>query len=61
MPDPRTPSLPPPIVRSLLGHDDVVGVALVGMSRMDHVRENMKVAARAPAAFEEFIRLFRKD
>ena len=38
-----------------------VGVALVGMSRMDHVRENMKVAARAPAAFEEFIRLFRKD
>lgn len=36
-----------------------VGVALVGMSRKDHVRENMKVAQRPPATFEEFVRLFR--
>ncbi|MBI3126448.1 MAG: aldo/keto reductase [Candidatus Tectomicrobia bacterium] len=38
-----------------------VGVALVGMSRLEHVRENLKVAERPPATFEEFIRLFRKE
>ena len=37
-----------------------VGVALVGMSQKGHVRENMEVAARPPATFEEFVRLFRK-
>ena len=38
-----------------------VGVALVGMSHVEHVRENLRVAARPPATFEEFIRLFRRE
>ena len=38
-----------------------VGVALVGMRQKAHVEENMKVARRPPATFEEFIRLFRRE
>jgi len=37
-----------------------VGVALVGMRQKAHVVENMEVAKRAPASFDEFIRLFRR-
>ncbi len=36
-----------------------VATALVGMSRLEHVEENLKVAARPPLAEEEFRRLFQ--
>lgn len=38
-----------------------VDVALVGMRRLSHVRENMEVARRPPAPFEDFVRLFREE
>jgi aryl-alcohol dehydrogenase-like predicted oxidoreductase len=43
-------------VRSTPGID----VALVGMSRPEHVRENLKVATVPPAAEEDFVKLFAK-
>jgi aryl-alcohol dehydrogenase-like predicted oxidoreductase len=36
-----------------------VATALVGMKQIAHVEENMKTAARAPAAWEDYAKLFK--
>ncbi|MFC1491103.1 aldo/keto reductase [Nitrospinota bacterium] len=38
-----------------------VGVALVGMRQKSHVEENLAVAERPPATFDQFMKLFRVD
>jgi len=36
-----------------------VGVALAGMSRVAHVRENLALAPTPPVSHDEYMRLFR--
>jgi aryl-alcohol dehydrogenase-like predicted oxidoreductase len=36
-----------------------IAVALVGMGRPEHVRENLGVALRPPATAEEYLRLYQ--
>lgn len=38
-----------------------ITTALIGMSNIDHVKENMKVAQTPPASVEDFIKLFSEE
>ncbi|MDA0999286.1 MAG: aldo/keto reductase [bacterium] len=38
-----------------------VGVALVGMRQLGHVKENAEVACRPPVDFDTFMKLFRRE